>query len=144
MPDSSSPGIWAPWLGEGSCLLSTKCCIQGVPPSTHSRRAPSAAKDVCYAASRETGPSSPVGQQGFTGRGFREAICLHCSVIASARDWVPRLSGWRYMPTASRMSWQWDLLCGSRKNPAYAVPVFCLQVPAKSRRAGFFPDTPPQ
>lgn len=63
---------------EKACLLHTRCCIQRVPNSAHGRRAPSAAKDMCCVASKETGPSSPVGQQNFSGSG---ELRRHLSVL---------------------------------------------------------------
>lgn len=63
---------------EKACSLHTKCCIKRVPSLTHGRRAPSAAKDMCCVASKETGPSSPVGQQGCSGS---EELRRHLPVL---------------------------------------------------------------
>lgn len=79
--------------------------------------------------------------RAFQGVGIWEGICLCCSAVANVRGWVPELSGQRYMPTAWRMSWQWELLCSWRKNSAFAAPGPVSSSLLRAGEQGFLPHS---
>lgn len=93
--------IWPHWLREEASLLHAKGCTQKAPSSMRGRRAPSAAKELCCPASKETGPSVLVGEQGESGsRDMRRCLpVLFCNYRC---QWPgPEASVQRYMITVA-------------------------------------------
>lgn len=93
--------IWSHWLREEASLLHAKSCTQRAPSFTRGRRAPSAAKELCCPASKETGPSVVVGEQDDSGsRDMRRCLpVLFCNYRC---QWAgPEASVQRYMITVA-------------------------------------------